>query len=200
MKKVFVSFTLAALLLVVFLPQEGVCREQVNLFGILKDAKEVNVYVAPVTDSSGEASTMTANIKKHLEDALATRMSINFNVVKDEKDADIVISCDITERIWLENDPVDMVHGVGALAYDLVRNQNYARMKAIFEVKKGPEKILLFKNRGGIFRRRDFLYKEELQATITRSNMPEAASEPLLEERIIEVFMRRCFSRNAKPL
>jgi len=42
--------------------------------------------------------------------------------------------------------------------------------------------------------------KNNLQVTITKKVMPMEESIPLVEERIVEIFMRRCFSKNAKPL
>lgn len=182
------------------MPEKGKGNSKVNLFDILEDAKEVNVYVAPVTDSSGNASTMTADLRKVLENALATRMSIHFVVVQDEMDADMVISCDIIERIWLKDDPIDQVHGLVGVAIDIALKENYARIVAIFEVKKGPKQVVLFKKRGGLFKRLNVLWKEEIHADLTKPNMPEDVSKPLIGERLVSVFMRMCFSRNAKPL
>ncbi|MFC1570240.1 hypothetical protein ACFL4E_00470 [Candidatus Omnitrophota bacterium] len=199
MRKLFTMCVAAFMLLACFV-QNGMCREQVNFYDILNNAREVKTYVADITDSSGQAKGMTGELKKVLEDALATRMSIHFVLVKDKKDADIVITCDITESIWLKDDPIDNIHGIGPAAYDIAMKQNYARMNAVFTVERGPEKKELFKWMGGRFLRREYLWKEEISGQVTKTDMPEKESIPLVEERLVKVFMRRCFSRNAKPL
>lgn len=199
MKKTSI-FLLVLVLLFTFTAQEAYSRPRQNLYEVLKDAKEVNTYVADVTDSSGEAKGMLPGIKKAIEDELATRMSTNFVLVKNEEDADIIITCDVTERIWLKNDPIDQVHGVSAAALDVAMKQNYGRLRADMEVKKGPQKIAFFKKRGGLFKRRNVLWKGSIQATITKTDMPEDESKPLLERRLAEVFMRKCFSKKAKPI
>lgn len=196
----FFTVCIAAFVLLACFVQDGICREKVNFYDILGDAKEVKTYVADVTGASEDAKDMTGDLQKILEDALATRMSINFVLVKDETDADIIITCHIIERVWMENDPVDQVHGLGAAALDIALQQNYARMKAEFTVARGPERKDLFKWMGGFLLRRKFLWEETLDAMVTKTEMPEKESIPLVEERLVKVFMRRCFSRNAKPL
>ena len=177
--------------------QAGECQPRQNLYSVLEDAKVVNVYIGDITDSSGQAGDMIPGFRKALENELKTRQTINFVTVEKEDDADIIISCDINERIWLANDPIDQIHGLGAIAADAAINENYARMQADFIVKKGPRKMV-FRNIGRLFKRRNTLFDEELQATITQGNMPEEESKPLLEKRMAEVFMRKCFAKNAK--
>ena len=78
--------------------------------------------------------------------------------------------------------------------------QNYGRLEANFEVKKGPQKIAFFKKKGGLFKRRNILWQDAVKATITKTDMPEEESKPLLEMRLAEVFMRKCFSKKANPI
>ncbi|MDP8299394.1 MAG: hypothetical protein P9L88_05780 [Candidatus Tantalella remota] len=200
MKKTFFMILIMVLVFAVAFPQTGMCRDKVNMHAMLKDAKEVAVYVEDITDATGSSDHVLEGIKKHLENALDTRMSVNFEVVEDIDDADLVISCEVTEYIWLEEDPVDQITGATGVAYDVLMKENYARLQATFSVRKGPKKVVLFKRRGGLFRRRNILYKNNLQVTITRKTMSMDESVPLVEEGIIKVFMRRCFSKNAKSL
>ena len=199
MKKLIGVFMVVAVLTAA-ISQEAWSREKVNLYGILKDAKEINTYVADVTDSSGEAQDMLSGIKEQIENALITRQSTNFVLVKNEDDADIVITCNVIERIWMETDPIDQVHGIGAAVFDAVMSENYGRLRADIAVKKGPKKIALFKRRGGLFRRMNILWDETVQATVTKKVMPEVESKPLLEERLADIFIRECFGKNAKSL
>lgn len=199
MKKIFI-LSLALVLLFTLTSQNAYSRPRKNLYEVLKDAKEVNTYVADVIDSSGQAGDMLTGIKRAIEDELTARMSTNFVLVKSEEEADIIITCDVTERIWLKDDPVDQVYGAGAAAMDIAMKQNYGRLKANFEVKKGPQKIAFFKRKGGLFKRRNILWQGVVKATITKTDMPESESKPLLERRLAEVFMLKCFSKKSKPV
>lgn len=197
MRKYFVIICIIAVMF--SLCEYGECRQKENLWEMLSDSKEVKTYVADVTDSSGDASDMLTGLKKALEDALATRMTINFVLVEAEEEADIVVKSDITERIWLENDPVDQIHGLSSAALDAAISENYGRLQALFTVERGGKDIII-KPLRRIAKRRNIIWKQKLQATVTKKDMPEEASKPLLEERIISVFMRKCFSKNSKPL
>lgn len=196
MKSFLSIFTVLGLVFSMIFPQEASCRERENLYYILKDSKEIRTYIAGVTDSSGKCVDMIAPIRKHLEDALVTRMTLNFVLVQDKDDADITISCDIIERVWMENDPIDQIHGLSTIALDAAIQQEYARLRAVFTVTRGPGKML-FKRAERILRRRNILWQNEIKATIDKKGMTEEQSKPLLEERIAEVFMRECFSKTA---
>jgi hypothetical protein len=82
---------------------------------------------------------------------------------------------------------------------DIAMVENYARLQALFTVEKGDKKIVLKRLRR-LLRRSNIIWKRELQATITKKDMSEQESVPLLEDRIVEVFIRECFSKNAEPL
>ncbi|MEA3489779.1 MAG: hypothetical protein U9R44_05520 [Candidatus Omnitrophota bacterium] len=200
MRKAFPVILVVTLFFLVALPGVGMCRHGVNMYDLLSDAKEVNVYVGDISDSSGQAGDVIPGLRKKLENVLETRMTINFVPVPEKKNADLVIGCEIVECIWLKEDPIDEISGSVSIAYDVVMKENYARLQAVFTVKRGPEKILLFKRRGGLFRGRKSLWEEKLQATVTRKQMSKTESRPLLEDRILKVFMRKCFSKNAKPI
>jgi len=198
-KKISVIVFMVSMSLVFLFPCEGKCQVKKNLYSMMSDAKEVKVYVAEVIDSSGQAADIRVSLRKSIEDALATRMTINFVPVSSENNADVVITCDIIERIWMKEDPLDQIHGIGPAAMDIAMSENYARMRAVFAVERGGKKVIL-KGLRRFFRRSNVIWKQELQATITKKVMPEKESIPLLEDRIVQVFMRKCFSKNAQSL
>ncbi len=197
MKRIAVLLIVAFIVATLVPATEGFCREKNNLYSVLSDQSEVRTYIRDFTDSSGNAADMLKGLRGDLEDALASRMTINFVLVDDEQDSDLIIACDVTERIWMKEDPIDMIHSIGAVAMDVAMSENYARIQAVFAVEKGPKKIV-FKKAHRIFKRAKILWKQKVKATITKTVMSEDESMPLLEERLIKVFMRRCFSKNAK--
>ena len=197
MKKVITVFMVFTIIATVMSPA-GVCADKKNLYMMLDDVKEVKTYVEDITDSSGQADeNIRASFKKKLEDALIARHSINFVIVNDVKDADIAIYGDITERIWLEVDPIDQVQGISSAALDAAIQENYTRMQAVFSVERGEKKKVL-KSLRRAFKRSDVLWERKIQATITKGVMPEEESIPMVEDRLVKVFIRKCFSKKAK--
>ncbi len=191
MKKAAAMVLLVFVAMMFVLPQEGECRRnKENLYEKLGDAREVNVYIDKVTDSSGQAGHMLESLRKKIENGLRTRQTINFVIVKNVDDADIIIDCDITERIWMETDPVDTPSIGGAVA-DAALSENYARMRADFKVSKGPRKII-FKR----LRKKPLLWEEVVMATITKADMPEPESIPLIEDALVKEFIVECFGRS----
>jgi hypothetical protein len=180
--------------------QTAFSLEKVNLYDILENAKEVNTYIADLTDPSGQAGDMLEGIREQLEHALLSRQSANFVMVDDKSKADIIITCDIIERIWLEVDPIDKVWGAGAVAMDVMKNDNYGRIRADITISKGPAGKRLFSRSGARVRRMTVLWDEIVQATITQTIMPEPESKILLQERLADIFIREAFGRRASPL
>ncbi len=193
MKKNFTMLLTMAMAMQLLFPQIGESRARENLYSILGNQSEVKTYVRNVVDSSGSSRELVPLIKKELEAVLEARKSINFVIVNDEKDADIIISCDITERMWLEVDPVDQMHNVVAGAYDAMTEENYSRLEAGFVVEKGPRKVI-FKRIGS----RRIIWEQSVQATVTKKIMPEEESLSLVSERLVKAFIRKCFSKKAK--
>jgi len=115
-------------------------------------------------------------------------MTLNFQLVPEEKDADISIQCNIIEYFWTDNDPIDMVGGAGGILYDVVTKSDYARMQAemtVVDQKNGRE-----------------LWQERVIATISDDRMPPGKSMsreesvPMINEQLVRIFMRDCFSKN----
>jgi hypothetical protein len=182
MRKV-VSFTMTVCIGMVFLfPMIADCRQNDNLYKVLKSRAEVKVYVSDVKDSCSAPKADVETLKAILQDAFATRISPNFELEFKENDADIVILCDITEFLWTDRDPASDLSGTGSVFFDVIMKENYARMQATFTVldqKNGNE-----------------LWSKKLKATITDREMSQPDSIFMLNERIVKIFMRECFSKH----
>ena len=152
--------------LVLIFPHTGECRRKGNLYNRLSKKDVVKVYILEVTDSSGKATADLKALKEELETALVTRLTLNFKLVPKKEGADIIIGCDVKEFVWADSDPIDMVGGIGPLAWDLVNDDNYGRMQAVFIVMDGS----------GHKR----LWEDKLRTMI----------------RFVKVFMIKCVSKN----
>ncbi|MFQ5953185.1 MAG: hypothetical protein ACE5JK_07260 [Candidatus Omnitrophota bacterium] len=178
----------------------GQCQqEKINLYSELWDVKDIKVYVADVTDSSGAAGDMVRGIKKELEAALDTRMSLDFEIVNNENDADLVITTDVVERVWMDHDPIDTDHlppSWVSVLVDAAQDDDYGRIQAIMVVKHGPNRGLASELRK--LKRRNIIWRKEVSADVTQHEMTEEQSKPILEQELAAVFIRKCFSKNAK--
>ncbi|MFH1665390.1 MAG: hypothetical protein ABIA77_04505 [Candidatus Omnitrophota bacterium] len=162
-------------------PGRGECRLEESLYDVLKPRGEIRVYVPDIESSEEIAAEETVSLKEALEDALVTRMTLNFKIVPRKEESDIVISCTVTDFLWTEEDPVDNITGIGPIVLDALVKEEYGRVRAVFAVTDaGTGKIL---------------WEHELKATITKKDMTRDQSRPLLNERIIKIFMRDCFSK-----
>ncbi|MBD3296089.1 MAG: hypothetical protein GF392_01820 [Candidatus Omnitrophica bacterium] len=167
-----------------------------NLYHALEDVDEVKVYVAEVRDASGNAGDMTEDIRAQLMNALKTRMTINFVIQKDREDADLIIECEVLERIWRDHDPLD-TPSLGGLIADAAIDEDYGRIQARFQlIKRGRDRI--FRELHKRLRRKKVLFDKRLQATVDRMDMTEEQSKVVLERRIADIFMREAFSKNAE--
>jgi hypothetical protein len=203
MKKLFMMFVITAMVLSLAAPQ-GECQGQTiikNLYTELEDVRGIRVYVADVTDSSGKMQGMLADTKKAIENEFASRMSLDFKIVSNKADADFIIKVDIEERIWLDHDPIDSDKGVGtpATVADVMLDEDYARIQADVIIEKGPNPSRgVAKALKSLRVRGDVVWKREITATVTKMDMTEEASKPIIEERLAHIIMRNCFGKKAK--
>ena len=195
MKKIAI-ITLLALVAVSFMNTNSSFGEKKDpLASMLDSDLVIKTYVENVKNSSGDNKISLDNLKATLEDALEKRLpkKFSFSGIKPNKKfdiatnkslADIVISSNITEYLWTNEDPVDMIIGIPAVAYDALTKENYARMQVIFTIRDAKTNQILWKNR--------------LQATITDKTMTEAESYPRIEKRIVKIFLRDLFKEKKK--
>lgn len=178
MKKVLSGVVICCMVLI---SHNGECRPQNNLYKTFSKKDQVKVFIHDAKDASHAQKVDLRELKQEIEDALTSRKSINFKVVPNKEDADILIDCDVKEFVWMKEDPMDGVHGIDAIVLDAVMTHNYARLQAIFTVKDAPSgKVLWIRT---------------IKATLTEKDMDEEKSIPMANERAIKVFMRKCFAK-----
>jgi len=174
--------------MIIISPSAADCRGEGNLYSEIRemgDTGAVKVYVADITESIDPTATHRPDVeslKALIQDAHATRVSLSFDLVLNKEEADIVVHCEITEFLWTDDDPIDMISGVGPLVMDVMMNENYARMTADFSVlgnKHGRK-----------------LWERTLVATVTEKEMSRPDSVYMINERMVEVFMRDCYSKH----
>ncbi|MBF0215507.1 MAG: hypothetical protein HQL30_00785 [Candidatus Omnitrophica bacterium] len=171
-----------AILSTAALPSDSMAREMASLYERFSAMKEVKVFVSDITDSTQNKKTDLAALKKELENAFVTRRSLKFRVVNAREEADIAIGMNVTEFYWTSDDPIDMVMGVGGVVMDAMKKENYGRIQTIIsvtDVKKNRE-----------------IWNSQEKATITDKQMTEQDSVKLLNERIVKIFIRDCFSKS----
>jgi hypothetical protein len=177
--------TLVVLLVPVFICSaaagypKAACRGG-NLYGFAAEKKSLKVHIGEFTlsdDASGvSAEDMTAAFEKRLKD----RISVNFGIVKDQSDADISIGCHVTNFVYKEKDPIEILPPV-RLPFDVLITRNYARLNFRVEI-KDPKKDKI-------------VWKRTLQATL-EDEMTREESVPLIADRAAYVFIRECFGKS----
>lgn len=167
--------------------------ERLDPMDELIDRDEVlKVYVADVKNSSGNNTVNAENIKFILEKTLSERpprkfdfsgKTINrkFEIVESASLADVVVNSMVIEYLWTDDDPIDIIIGVYAVAYDALTKENYARMQVVFSINDTKSGVLL--------------WEDKIVATITDKNMSEEDSYTQMEERIVKIFMREIFEK-----
>ena len=153
-----------------------------NLYPLFHD-KSVKIYVADVTDATKEHESDAKLIKSKIEEALKNRKSIQFEIVQDPAAAELLVTANVTEFYWTDHDPVDMLMGAAATAYDIATVEDYARLQAAISVTDAKSKKELWKD-------------EHLVATVTKKPMPKNESVPLVSAELAKVFIRDCFSKS----
>jgi hypothetical protein len=150
-------------------------RRKGSIIEFFDDKDVIKAYVSDVVNSSGDRKIDVKKLKNSIEEALRSRLSHTFEIVKKKDKADIIINTEVLEYLWTEHDPVDTVMGFPAMVYDAVQKKNYACMKAIFiilDAKDGAQ-----------------IWRKTLRSTITKSHMTEKESYNLSNERIAKIFL-----------
>ena len=151
----------------------------VSLYESLSRKGIVKVFVADLTDATAAPKADLPDLKKKIEEGLKNRKSIRFELVSKE-DADILLEGSVTEFLWTDSDPVDMITGWAAAAIDAAKKDHYARLMVDFVIRdaKGP-----------------VLWQDKVRATLTDPAMTEAESLPRINDRMVEAFMRQALAK-----
>lgn len=151
-----------------------------NLYSMYSD-KTVKIYIADVKDTTKEHEMDPQLIKQKLEEALKNRKSIHFEITQNFADAELLVNTEVSEFMWTDHDPVDMLMGAAATAYDIATIEDYARLQADLTVIDGKSK--------------KELWRDLLIATVTKKPMPRKDSQPLVSEELARIFIKNCFSK-----
>ena len=155
-------------------PTLGFCD---TLYDLLAAKSSVKVFVETPTDATGKNKILPDDLKKQIENALANRKSMSFKVVGALQEADIAVKTEVTGFVWMDHDPVDMIMGVGAVAWDAIDVEDYARMDAKYSVTDAKDGKTLSQG--------------ELTANVTKKDMTEKDSLAVINEEMGKVFVRR---------
>jgi len=175
-----VTLVLGFVLAFVF-PHEAECRKLDNLYGLLSQKKVVKTYVEDIEDSTEAGKAEDVALKDTLENDLKSRQTMKFELVQGTEDADIVISCNLVEFIWMKEDPVDQIGGVGPVLYDVMVKESHARLQAYFTVTDPKTNKVL--------------WEKKLKATVDEKDMSEEDSLSAVNERLVKIFIRECFGK-----
>ncbi len=174
--------TLSVILFVLAGSTYGLCRDKPNLYNLFRKKAETRVYIPPIENLSGGNKAGVACLARELKDALRKRRSIRFDIVEREEDSDIIIDCSLLSFCWSKDDPLDLIMGTYAIAYDLITTENYAFQEVKFTVTNTKKNKVL--------------WGERLKIDLTRKDMTEDESIPLINKKTVKTFMRDCFSKN----
>ena len=150
-----------------------------NLYN-LANRKSLTVYLD--TFSSTTEKISSDQFKSSVKDFMSARNKETFVFTDTKSDADIYINADLVLFRYLEDDPVDhIVGGLSGLLVDSFVKQNYAQIKANFEV----------------FRTNDDkrIWKYNFTVSVTQTEMPEAESIPKVLLACSKRFIALCFGK-----
>jgi len=175
MKK-YIVILIVTLLLV---PSLALAKSQ-NLYDFVSHKSVVNVKVDSLTVESGYSEIKSQEITNIFKKALELRRSVNFNIVKSDQEADLIIKGNVKSFYYTANDPIDVFVPV-ALVADLLVNKGYARLKfdiSVFSTEKNK-----------------IVWGKKLKATLSEVGMTADDSVNLIMERAAKIFIRKCFGK-----
>lgn len=158
-------------------------RQEPSLYDNLSRRASVKTYVAPFAapEKTGDIQTDPAAFKTALEKALTERKSIKFEIVSDKSQADIVIEVAVTDLAWADQDPVDMLAGVGGVAMDAAMNEHYCRLVADVTVTDTKKNAVL--------------WKESVLATVTTNDMQKETFGKFIYDDFSKVLIKKAFGK-----
>ena len=185
MKKILYT-ALGVLLFILLSTTQGFCRDKTGLYNLFRKKAVTKVYFSPIENLSNSPKADISSLAQKLKEAFKSRKSIKFDIVGSEADSDIIIACDLVTFYWSDKDPIDLIVGVYAIAYDLLTTESYAFQEVVFSVTDTKKKKLL--------------WNKKLKIDLTKKDMTEDESILLINQKTVSTFMRDCFSkRYSKP-
>lgn len=158
-------------------------RREKSLYYLAEAKRPIKVYMGKFIDSSGSEKIDPEEFARVFGQTLEARRDIHiqFRLVESLDEADISISGEIKEYKYSERDPIDMFMSTYTLILDAMVSQNYVGMVVNYTVKDPKTNKVL--------------WSRKLRPSVTKSDMSEDQSTPLMMEKAAKQFVSKCFKR-----
>lgn len=170
----------AVIVSALFFITKTVAETTADFQSFLKDHSSVKIYV-DIKNSSGDDKVDINLLKKLLEEAFAARKSHKFIVVQTTGDSDLILKGDVTEYVWMKDDPIDQVYGIESAVIDAAMVENYARIQVQAALVAAKHNRILWSDR--------------VKATMTKDVMPKESSYEIIYPRFIKSIMIEIFKK-----
>ena len=177
MKKIL-SLVMIAVFALSLIPVDQACARQ-TLEEFCKDKHPTKVYIGELTNSSGDNKVNLKELKEDIAKAFEARTKYDFEIVNSEKEADIMVTLNVTNYVWMETDPIDQMPWF-ATAYDAMNEVHYARIEAdvkVFNLKSGRA-----------------MWEQEVWGTVDHATMTEDESYGHANMRLADMMMKEMLS------
>lgn len=182
------KITLVAAILLLSLSISGVAfgrpRRGENLHYMVKAKQPIYVHLNDFINSSESDQINPGKFKRAVGEALKRRNDMHFELVEDLAGADIAINGEIQKYTYSGRDPVDMFIGTWAIVLDMLRTENYVGLTVNYTVKDVKTGKILWSKRS--------------RPSITKSDMSQEESTPLIIKKAAKLFVSKCFARPKK--
>lgn len=180
MKKMLCALSVLAFLLMnCVLPAWA---ERGDLSRYANSGKPIKVFVSQVTDDSGEDAVKPEEFRSALENLIAKRKAVKFEVVKDAAASDLQISAAIKKYKYLVHGPMKPSPSIATLALDAAATatQNYVEMTVAFTILETKTNKVLW---------------DDSIAEYRKKTMTPGESIPIIYERLIRTFLWKSFGK-----
>lgn len=154
---------------------------EATLYDMFSDRDSVRTYVHPVTVTGSAEEIDKDLLRRELVNAFRTRMTINFQVVEQPRNAEIEVKCELTDFFWEGSDTESRSGGVGRFLRGVLMRGERGRLEGVFTVRdlKGDEMI----------------FRRTIKATMSGRELTREEAKENLTRRIVSIFFRQAFSR-----
>lgn len=147
-------------------------------------SKPVAIAVLEPVNKTGDAALLSADVKKAFEEKLAARKTPKFEVTSDPAAAELSVSVEVVESLFLEHDPIDKMIGIGGTAWDAANVEHYSRLVAVYKVTDVKSDRVI--------------WTDKLMATVTDKTMTKDEGRAKVTARAAEIFIREAFGKKRK--